>query len=85
MSLMLTCREMVDLVSEELDTKLTLPMRMKMTLHLSMCGYCKNYRDQIHHVEEMIKTHFSDAKEIEVPALSDSARVRIEKELENLS
>jgi hypothetical protein len=85
MSLMLTCREMVDLVSEELDTKLTFPMRMKMTLHLSMCGYCKNYRDQIHHVEEMIQTHFSNGREIDVPTLSDTAKARIEKELEDLS
>ncbi len=84
MSLMLSCKEIVRLVSDELETKMPIITRLKMMMHLSMCENCQNYRDQIQHVETMIRKHYSEDNESTSSSskLSDNAVKRIEKSLQ---
>lgn len=83
MKLMYNCREMVDLVSQELDQNLPLSVRMRMAMHLSMCGHCRTYRDQIREVELMLEKHYAAECYSGELSLSDDARKRIEEALQN--
>lgn len=81
MKMMYNCREMVDFVSMELDRKLPLFVRMRMAMHLSMCKNCRNYRDQISHVEKLIETYYSE-ETFEMLTLSDEIKSSIESTIE---
>ncbi len=81
MNLMYNCREIVDLVSLELDQKLPISVRLKMAMHLSMCHNCRTYRDQIHHVEKLINTFYSETGADSELELSEEARKTIEKRI----
>jgi len=43
----LTCKELVELVTEYLDGTLAADLRMKMEDHLSRCDGCTNYLEQM--------------------------------------
>jgi len=79
MKLMYNCREMVDLVSEELDHDLTLFTRLKMAMHFMLCKKCRIYQEQVHCVDLFLANHFvSLERDSEMVSLSDEARDRIE-------
>ncbi len=82
MNMMYKCREIVDLVSLELDQKLPLLVRLKMTIHLSMCHDCRTYRDQIHHVETLISSFHSAAKDETELKLSEESKKAIEEKIQ---
>ena len=42
-----TCREVHRLVSEGLDRKLSIIERLRMRLHLLVCGACTRFQDQM--------------------------------------
>ena len=44
---MLKCKEVTHLLSESQDRKLTLSERLRLEMHLVMCGGCKNFKDQM--------------------------------------
>ncbi len=81
MKMMYTCREMVEVVSRELDTPLTVPEKVRMVMHLSMCAHCRTYREQIQQVDEFLKNRSGDALEV---TLSDERRGSILAVLEDL-
>ncbi len=79
MKLMYNCREMADLLSEELDHDLPLSTRLKMGMHILMCKKCRTYRDQVHTVESFLANHFASLeRDSEMVSLSPEARTRIE-------
>jgi predicted anti-sigma-YlaC factor YlaD len=43
----MTCKELVELVTEYLDGTLAADLRMKMEDHLSRCDGCTNYLEQM--------------------------------------
>jgi predicted anti-sigma-YlaC factor YlaD len=50
----LTCRELVELVTEYLEGGLTLEERMRFEEHLLSCDGCSAYLDQMRHTIEVI-------------------------------
>jgi hypothetical protein len=44
---MLNCRQASELMSQSLDTKLSLRKRWSLKLHLMMCRGCSNFRHQV--------------------------------------
>jgi len=46
---MLTCREIVELVTDYLDRRLSLGTRLRVLVHLAMCRGCRAYLSQIRH------------------------------------
>ncbi len=44
---MLSCKEVTQLCSQELDRKLSLLERMSLHTHLMMCTGCSNFRRQV--------------------------------------
>ncbi len=81
MKMMFTCREMVDLISQELDQKVSLFSKLKMAMHLAMCRDCKTYSDQIRSVETLMNNHFTGEASNGAIKLSEEARMRIEERL----
>jgi predicted anti-sigma-YlaC factor YlaD len=52
MTLALTCRELVELVSDYLDDRLSSDERMRFEEHLAVCGPCRIY---LHQLRETIR------------------------------
>ena len=44
---MLNCREVTELCSQEMERPLRLGERMSLHVHLMMCSYCANFRNQM--------------------------------------
>lgn len=44
---MLTCQELVELVTEYLEDRLSLDERMRFEDHLAVCGPCRSYLQQM--------------------------------------
>ena len=41
---MLSCKDMTKLISDSLESKITLLQRMELRLHIMMCGMCRKFR-----------------------------------------
>ena len=52
---MLTCKEITELVSKEVDDSLSLKERLDMGMHIMMCGACRNYRSNIRFLRRACK------------------------------
>jgi predicted anti-sigma-YlaC factor YlaD len=44
---MLTCRELTELVTDYLERRLSLADRLRLEMHLGMCGHCRAYLRQM--------------------------------------
>lgn len=44
---MLTCRELVELITDYLEGRLAFSERLRFQLHLGMCGNCRQYLRQM--------------------------------------
>jgi len=52
---MMSCREVVKLVSEDLDHPLSLRRRIALRFHTMMCGSCARYRRQLRALERLLR------------------------------
>jgi predicted anti-sigma-YlaC factor YlaD len=81
---MLTCRESAKLISDGLDRKLPLWLRLGLRVHLMMCSACRAYRQQLGALNKLISERFRadwPADATEPQSLSDGARQRIKAAL----
>jgi hypothetical protein len=75
-----TCKEMVPLMSESLERRLSLRERVLMKLHLWVCAWCAWYLEHLHLIREAIHLRASETRDNESAssaALSSEARERI--------
>jgi hypothetical protein len=49
------CRELVPLLSESLDRRLSLRERLELRLHLFVCAWCARYLEQIKFLRSAIR------------------------------
>ncbi len=54
---MLKCKTVTRLLSEAQERELGVMERMQLTLHLSMCSGCHNYRKQIGFLRTAVRHH----------------------------
>lgn len=54
---MLSCREVSELCSQELDRSLTLRERMALRAHLMMCTGCTRMRDQMATMRRLMRAY----------------------------
>ncbi len=54
---MLTCKHATELMSQELDRKLSWRERMALRLHLMMCNGCHRYRKQMEFLRRAMRRY----------------------------
>jgi hypothetical protein len=77
--MMLRCKEIMDLASDNLETSLPWPKRWEMKLHFLICKNCNRYVEQLRLIQKWASLMDSHAPHI---SLSDDARIRIQNRLE---
>jgi len=71
------CRDVVRILSEQMDHELPLMMRLRLRLHFSACCWCERYMKQLHYMREAARRFPEHADEAGDPALSPEARFRL--------
>ncbi len=76
-----SCKEVSRLVSESMETKLSLRKRIGLWMHLSMCRLCKGFTRQLRVIQQAAKEHgeSDDDPSLADATLSDDARERIRR------
>ncbi len=80
---MLSCREVSELISEELDRDITFRERLGVRLHLMMCRGCSRFLKQIRFLRRVARSFRESAGDDQAsPSLSPKARKRIQETLD---
>jgi hypothetical protein len=71
------CRDVVRILSQQMDHELPLIMRLRLRLHFLACCWCERYMKQLHYLRETARRFPEHADEGRDPVLSPEARVRL--------
>ena len=74
---MRSCKEVTRLISESLDWKLPLYLRVAIGVHLFMCKFCSQYKQQALFIREAIRRYSMQIEGVEssrITSLSGSPR-----------
>ncbi|HJU54930.1 MAG TPA: hypothetical protein VJ715_10170 [Pyrinomonadaceae bacterium] len=81
-----TCEEVLPVLSESLERKLTLRERVMLRLHFLICVYCVRYLRQLRLMRGAVRARSEQMNQEDntsaAPALSDEARERLKRALE---
>ncbi len=80
-----SCKEVSRLVSESMETKLSLRKRIGLWIHLSMCRLCKGFARQLRVIQAAAKQHGESETDTRLAdaTLPDKARERIRRAMHN--
>ncbi len=82
--LKLSCRDVSALASENLDHDLPFFKRLKLKLHLAICGACKNYQTQLEILKRMCASMGEEDSSVKQDiSLSSPAKEKIKKALKH--
>ena len=82
--LRVTCEDTSPLISELMDHNLSLGKRLRLKMHLVMCGVCSFYKTQLEVIRALSrKLGGEDAPTQQEAALSDLAKTKIKDALKN--
>jgi len=79
-----SCEEATRLVSDSMEEKLPLRIKIRVTIHLLMCKWCRRFKQQWRQIRALIRSTQAEADSSHSHpqvTLSDSARERMEKAL----
>jgi hypothetical protein len=71
------CRDVVRILSEQMDHELPVMMRLKLRLHFFACCWCERYMKQLHYMRRTARRFPEHAGEANGLALSPEARFRL--------
>jgi len=77
------CRQMVPLMSESLERRLSIRERVGLRLHLLVCAWCARYLRQIKSLRFILCGQSSQLSAELAPSLADDARERIARALQS--
>ena len=77
------CRDVVRILSQQMDHELPVMMRLKLRLHFLACCWCERYMKQLQYMRETTRRFPEHAEEASGPALSPEARSRLKHVLSN--
>src|SRR5438046_3113312 len=77
-----SCRDASRLQSQALDTRLSFPKRIGLSLHLLVCKWCRRYGKQIRFLKCAVHEHSENLSEAVPQKLSAEARERIKQRLQ---
>jgi hypothetical protein len=72
------CKDILPLISQEMDSKLPFLQRIKVALHKDICEWCKRYADQLHLIQSAAKSQVAHTEE----SLSSDASERMKRALQ---
>ena len=75
-----TCEQLLPLMSQAMDRKLSLRERFTLKLHNSFCEWCLRYANQIKLIREVMQQQAANEPASE-SSLSDDARARMKRML----
>jgi len=78
-----SCKEISRAVSDSMDRQLPLHKRMMIQLHLSMCVFCRRYRQQLELLRRGVHDHAEPTESRCEPGLSSTAKQRLKTTLES--
>ncbi len=79
---MLSCKEAIRLVSENLDREMPLWRRMGLRLHVLMCRACSRYTRQVTALDRVVAEHYQgDPPTVEPETLPENSLKRIKASL----
>ena len=83
---MLSCKDVIRLISESMDRSLPIGKRVGVRLHLFLCTFCARYRRQLHLIRDTVQRIVAAEGvpgELSGAALSEEARERIRRAVES--
>lgn len=78
------CREMVRLLSQEMDRPLPLSMRIRKRLHFLICCWCQRYEEHLKYIRKTTRAFPEHAEQCSEATLPNESKERIKREIENL-
>ena len=75
------CREVVRLLSQSMDSKVSLTMRIKLRLHYLICAWCQRYEKQLHELRKFASSVPDHVDDFSQDTLSSTAKERMKEAL----
>jgi uncharacterized protein (DUF2461 family) len=75
------CREVVRILSQSMDSKLSLTMRIKLRLHYLICAWCQRYEKQLHTLRKFVSSVPDHLDDFSADTLSLTAKERMKEAL----
>jgi len=76
-----SCREILPLISQNLDGPLPFGKKIKLVLHKYICEWCRRYEDQLILMRKMVQLKSADDRSSSESPLSPEARERMKRSL----
>lgn len=74
------CKDMTELLSTSLESRLPLSKRLAMRLHLLICSTCRRYRQHLLFIQKAFLRFEQSAEGVKLP---EAAKQRIKEKLKN--
>src|SRR6516162_5641989 len=75
------CREVVRILSQSMDSKLPLSMRIKLRLHYLICAWCQRYEKHLHELRKFASSVPDHTDAFSEDTLSPGAKDRMKEVL----
>ena len=75
------CREVVRILSQAMDSKLPLSMRIKLRLHYLICAWCKRYEKHLHELRKFASSVPDHTDSFSEDTLSPTVKERMKEAL----
>jgi len=75
------CRQVVRILSQSMDSKLSLTMRIKLRLHYLICAWCQRYEKQLHELRKIASSVPDHVDDFSADTLSLTAKERMKEAL----
>ena len=72
-----TCPEVVRILSQGMEKRLSLVTRIKLRVHFLMCSFCERYMKQLKYMREVAREFPEKIGEVSDAKLPDTARERM--------
>ncbi len=81
-----SCEQVSLLVSDSMEEKLPLRIKMRVAIHLLMCQWCRRFKQQLSQMRALIRKTRAEVDSVTTHppvTLSDSARERMQRSLDS--
>lgn len=77
-----SCKDIAELISQSMDTRLPLRKRLAIRLHVSMCSLCRRYERQLQLMRRGLHHYANPDENAVAESLSAEAKERLQQAIE---